>query len=172
RVSLVSLETPGDRTARPGHCCTSGGTPAEAGETPTLPAPFHTGRLFCGSAKPRLRWSRLLGQSCIRKCWVYVWVIGTHTASSRKSPPSCAPFMNFLVVDDNRLLNRFLTTYLRGKGHVASALTDSSKVSAWLDANQCDAVILDINMPKIDGLSLISTIRQTFADLPIVMFTA
>ena len=79
--------------------------------------------------------------------------------------------MNFLVVDDNRLLNRFLTTYLRGKGHAASSLTDSSKVQSWLDLNACDAVILDINMPKIDGLSLISQIRENYPDLPIVMFT-
>ena len=55
--------------------------------------------------------------------------------------------MNFLVVDDNRLLNRFLTTYLRGKGHVASSLTDSSKVESWLDLNPCDGLILDIDRP-------------------------
>ena len=79
--------------------------------------------------------------------------------------------MNFLVVDDNRLLNRFLTTYLRGKGHVASSLTDSSKVEAWLELNPCDGLILDIGMPKIDGLSLISLVRAKHADLPIVMFT-
>jgi DNA-binding response OmpR family regulator len=79
--------------------------------------------------------------------------------------------MNFLVVDDNRLLNRFLTTYLRGKGHSASSLTDSSKVQSWLDLNPCDGVILDIGMPKIDGLSLISMIRTQYPDLPIVMFT-
>ena len=79
--------------------------------------------------------------------------------------------MNFLVVDDNRLLNRFLTTFLRGKGHSASSLTDSSKVQSWLDLNTCDAIILDINMPKIDGLSLISQIREKYAELPIVMFT-
>jgi len=79
--------------------------------------------------------------------------------------------MTFLVVDDNRLLNRFLTTYLRGKGHAAASLTDSSKVESWLDLNPCDAIILDINMPKIDGLVLISRIRAKFAELPIVMFT-
>ena len=72
--------------------------------------------------------------------------------------------MNFLVVDDNRLLNRFLTTYLRGKGHVASSLTDSSKVEAWLELNPCDGLILDIGMPKIDGLSLISMIRVKHAN--------
>ncbi len=79
--------------------------------------------------------------------------------------------MNFLVVDDNRLLNRFLTTYLRSKGHGCSSLTDPSKVVSWLDLNPCDAIILDIGMPKIDGLSLISMIREKFTTVPIVMFT-
>ena len=79
--------------------------------------------------------------------------------------------MTFLVVDDNRLLNRFLTTYLRSKGHQASSLTDSSKVESWLDLNACDAIILDIGMPKVDGLTLVAPIRAKFPDLPIVMFT-
>ena len=79
--------------------------------------------------------------------------------------------MNFLVVDDNRLLNRFLTTYLRSKGHQASSLTDSSKVESWLDLNACDAIILDIGMPKVDGLTLITLVRAKYPDLPIVMFT-
>ena len=79
--------------------------------------------------------------------------------------------MNFLVVDDNRLLNRFLTTFLRSKGHGASSLTDGSKVEAWLAVNPCDGIILDIGMPKIDGLTLISVIRVNYPDLPIVMFT-
>jgi two-component system response regulator PhoP len=81
------------------------------------------------------------------------------------------PAMQFLVVDDNQLLNRFLTTYLRDKGHHASSLSDGTKVVSWLDVNECDAVVLDIGMPKIDGLSLISMIREKHADLPIVMFT-
>ena len=80
-------------------------------------------------------------------------------------------FMIFLVVDDNRLLNRFLTTYLRGKGHQASSLTDSSKVESWLDLNSCDAIILDIGMPKVDGLTLVTQVREKYHDLPIVMFT-
>lgn len=79
--------------------------------------------------------------------------------------------MTFLVVDDNQLLNRFLTTFLRDKGHHAFSLTDAAKVISWLDLNACDAVILDIGMPKIDGLAMISLIREKFFDLPIVMFT-
>jgi len=79
--------------------------------------------------------------------------------------------MNFLVVDDNRLLNRFLTTFLRSKGHVASSLTDATKVEPWLALNSCDGIILDIGMPKIDGITLITLIRANYPDLPIVMFT-
>lgn len=79
--------------------------------------------------------------------------------------------MIFLVVDDNRLLNRFLTTYLRGKGHSATSLNDSTKVESWLDLNPCDGLILDIGMPKIDGLTLISQVREHHPTLPIVMFT-
>jgi DNA-binding response OmpR family regulator len=79
--------------------------------------------------------------------------------------------MDFLVVDDNRLLNRFLTTYLQGKGHRCASLADSLKVEAWLESHPCDAVILDIGMPKIDGLTLISLIRQHHAELPIIIFT-
>lgn len=79
--------------------------------------------------------------------------------------------MNFLVVDDNRLLNRFLTTYLRGKGHSCASLADSSKVMNWLETNPCDAIILDIGMPKIDGICLTGMIREKHSALPIVMFT-
>ena len=42
---------------------------------------------------------------------------------------------------------------------------------SWLDLNACDAIILDIGMPKIDGISLTSMIREKFSALPIVMFT-
>jgi DNA-binding response OmpR family regulator len=79
--------------------------------------------------------------------------------------------MKFLVVDDNRLLNRFLVTYLRGKGHSCSSLTDGTKVESWLNLNECDGVILDLGMPKVDGLSVISIIRNHHPDLPIVIFT-
>lgn len=79
--------------------------------------------------------------------------------------------MNFLVVDDNRLLNRFLTTFFREKGHACASLTDGMKLDAWLEKNPCDAIILDIGLPKVDGITLISMIREKHAQVPIVMFT-
>ena len=96
---------------------------------------------------------------------------GTRIAKNPPSDSKKTTQMNFLVVDDNRLLNRFLTTYLRGKGHSAQSLTDSSKVEPWLELNPCDGLILDIGMPKIDGLTLITLLRTKHPNLPIVMFT-
>ena len=79
--------------------------------------------------------------------------------------------MNFLVVDDDPAVNRFLSTFLTRKGHGCDALTDSEEVMAWLGAHKCDAVILDIGLPKLDGLSLVPMVREDYPELPIIIFT-
>jgi DNA-binding response OmpR family regulator len=79
--------------------------------------------------------------------------------------------MNFLVVDDSPLLNRVLVAYLNSMGHSCHALTNPEQAEAWLILNPCDAVILDIVMPEMDGITLISIIRKRFPKLPILMFT-
>jgi len=80
--------------------------------------------------------------------------------------------MKLLVVDDNRLLCRFLTSYLRYKGHLASSLYDPTIVKSWLDMNTCDGVILEILIPKMNGIKLLKMLRSEYPDLPIVMFTS
>ena len=79
--------------------------------------------------------------------------------------------MNFLIIDDSPLLTRVLVAYLKSLGHSCSAILDSTETEAWLDQNPCDAVILDIVMPKIDGVALIPIIRKKYPEMPIVIFT-
>ena len=79
--------------------------------------------------------------------------------------------MNFLIVDDSPLLTRVLVAYLKSLGHSCAAILDPTETEDWLAQNPCDAVILDIVMPKIDGLALISIIRKKHQKLPIVVFT-
>ncbi len=79
--------------------------------------------------------------------------------------------MNFLIVDDDRDLNESLAGFFRGKGHAAASLSDASKVGEWVKDHPCDAVVLDLGMPKIDGLSLIHIIRDHRPGLPIIIFT-
>ena len=77
----------------------------------------------------------------------------------------------FLIIDDDPAITRFLTTYLRQKGHTCAALTEGFQTAAWLEMHDCEVVVVDLRMPKVDGISLISYIREIQANLPIIVFT-
>lgn len=77
----------------------------------------------------------------------------------------------FLIIDDDPAITKFLVTYLEQKGHSCESLTEGFRTAAWLEQNQCDVVVVDLNMPKVDGISLISFIREMSEKLPIIVFT-
>ncbi len=77
----------------------------------------------------------------------------------------------FLIIDDDPALTKFLMTYLKQKGHSCESLTEGFRTAAWLELNQCDVVVVDLKMPKVDGISLISFIREMSQTLPIIVFT-
>lgn len=77
----------------------------------------------------------------------------------------------FLIIDDDPAVTKFLVTYLRQKGHTCDFLTEGFQTAAWLDIHDCDVAVVDLNMPKVDGLSLISFIRELNPKLPIIVFT-
>ena len=89
----------------------------------------------------------------------------TALASQKLSP------MNFLLVDDNRRLTQCIGKFLREKGHRSSSLSDSSKVLGWLGRHPCDALVLDIRMPKIGGIALTKMVREKHGAIPILMLT-
>lgn len=77
----------------------------------------------------------------------------------------------FLIIDDDPAVTRFLSTYLRQKGHTCATLTDGFQTAAWFELQDCEVVVVDLNMPKIDGISLISFLRERQPNLPIIVFT-
>ena len=77
----------------------------------------------------------------------------------------------FLIIDDDPGIGKFLVTYLRQRGHSCESLTDGFQTASWLAHHDCDVVIVDLKMPKVDGISLISFIREINAKIPIVVFT-
>lgn len=79
--------------------------------------------------------------------------------------------VEFLLIDDDPAITKFLVTYLKQKGHTCEFLTEGFKTAAWLEYHQCDVVVVDLNMPKVDGISLISFIREMSQTLPIIVFT-
>ena len=79
--------------------------------------------------------------------------------------------VEFLLIDDDPAITKFLTTYLRQKGHTCESLTEGFQTAAWLEHHKCDVAVVDLNMPKVDGITLISFIREISQTLPIVVFT-
>jgi DNA-binding response OmpR family regulator len=77
----------------------------------------------------------------------------------------------FLIIDDDPAIPRFLASYLSQKGHTCAALTDGFQTASWLEMQDCEVVVVDLNMPKVDGISLISYIREIRPNLPIIVFT-
>jgi DNA-binding response OmpR family regulator len=79
--------------------------------------------------------------------------------------------VEFLLIDDDPAITKFLVTYLKQKGHTCEYLTEGFQTAAWLEHHQCDVVVVDLNMPKVDGISLIAFIREMSQTLPIIVFT-
>ena len=79
--------------------------------------------------------------------------------------------VEFLIIDDDAPLAGFFRAYFESKGHSCSAITDASNAVPWLRANHCAVAIIDLNMPKIDGISLISLVRELDSALPLIVFT-
>ena len=77
----------------------------------------------------------------------------------------------FLIIDDDPGIARFLVTYLRQKGHTCESLTEGFQTASWLAYHDCEVAIVDLKMPKVDGISLISFLREISPSLPIIVFT-
>jgi DNA-binding response OmpR family regulator len=78
--------------------------------------------------------------------------------------------MKALVVDDDRVLADVLAFTLRREGfQVVLAYDGESALDCWTD-EQPDLVVLDINMPKLDGFEVCQHIRAQ-ADTPIILLT-
>jgi DNA-binding response OmpR family regulator len=78
---------------------------------------------------------------------------------------------DFLIIDDDPSIAKFLATYLRQKGHTCHSLTEGFQTAQWLEHHDCEVVVVDLNMPKVDGISLIAFIREVNRNIPIIVFT-
>ena len=77
----------------------------------------------------------------------------------------------FLLVDDDPSISESLATYLSERGHPSNATIEGNSALDWLSENQCEVVVVDLNLPNANGISLIGSLRAIDAGLPIVVFT-
>jgi CheY-like chemotaxis protein len=80
-----------------------------------------------------------------------------------------------LVVDDNDDVRELLIHILRAEGLSTIGAADAISALAILDSHQIDLILLDVMMPGISGIELLSKIRtsqSSYSHLPVAMITA
>ncbi|OLY45148.1 two-component system, OmpR family, response regulator [Bartonella apis] len=80
--------------------------------------------------------------------------------------------MRILVVEDDRDLNRQLVEALNGVGYVADRAYDGEEGYFLGDTESYDAVVLDLGLPKMDGISIVERWRENSRSMPVLILTA
>ena len=80
--------------------------------------------------------------------------------------------MRILLAEDERSMSRGVSALLEKNNYSVDAVYDGQEVLAFLDSGSYDALILDIMMPKLDGLEVLRRLRQKGDPIPVLMLTA
>lgn len=80
--------------------------------------------------------------------------------------------MRILLVEDDAMIRRAMVAALKDHGLTVDALGDGAQVLSAVLAQPYDLLILDLGLPKMDGLDVLAQIRAAKVDLPILIVTA
>ncbi|WP_327149623.1 response regulator transcription factor [Nocardia sp. NBC_01329] len=80
--------------------------------------------------------------------------------------------MRILVVDDDRAVRESLRRSLTFNGYTVDLAVDGIDALEKANADRPDALVLDVMMPRLDGLEVCRRLRSTGDDLPILVLTA
>jgi len=80
--------------------------------------------------------------------------------------------MRILVIEDEVKIAQFIKRGLKEEGYAVDVAGDGEEGHFMLSSNEYDAIILDLMLPKIDGLTLCATLRKEGNQTPIIMLTA
>jgi two-component system response regulator MprA len=77
-----------------------------------------------------------------------------------------------LVVDDDRAVRESLRRSLEFNGYQVSLASDGAEALALIGGNPPDALVIDVMMPRLDGIETTRALRTAGSDLPILVLTA
>jgi len=80
--------------------------------------------------------------------------------------------MRVLIVEDESLLANRLAATLGESGYVVDLATDGERGDYLVSTEQYDAVILDLGLPRVDGLTLLERWRANGSAVPVLILTA
>lgn len=79
--------------------------------------------------------------------------------------------MRILLVDDDELLTQTLTNYLTSQHYAVDVAIDGEAGWDYTQVADYDLIVLDINLPKLDGVRLCQKLRQNKCNSPILLLT-
>ncbi len=80
--------------------------------------------------------------------------------------------MKILLVEDTEQLNKALTIVLRRNSYVVDSAFDGEEALIFIEQYQYDLIILDIMLPKVNGLEVLKRIRGSNNQTPVLLLTA
>lgn len=81
--------------------------------------------------------------------------------------------MKILIVDDDKTTRKLLSFYLKGSGFEIVTAENGLDALEKLGMNDINLVMTDLNMPYMDGIELVKTLKSdpNLAQIPIIMVT-
>ena len=80
--------------------------------------------------------------------------------------------MRLLVVEDNTRLSNYVGVALRGHGFAVDVVDNGADAEAAIATTAYDAIILDLGLPDVDGLTWLAAVRKRLDQTPVLILTA
>ncbi|MBM1174850.1 response regulator transcription factor [Microvirga arabica] len=80
--------------------------------------------------------------------------------------------MRLLVVEDDKTLNKQIVTALEQAGYAVDTAMDGEEGQFLGETEPYDAIILDLGLPKVDGVSVLTAWRREGRKMPVIILTA
>lgn len=80
--------------------------------------------------------------------------------------------MRVLLAEDEKALSKAVVKIFEKNNYSVDAVYDGEEAVAFLESGNYDVAVLDIMMPKLDGMSVLKKIRAAGNQIPVLMLTA
>jgi two-component system, OmpR family, copper resistance phosphate regulon response regulator CusR len=80
--------------------------------------------------------------------------------------------MRVLVVEDDRALGNFVKKGLESEYHTVELASDGQEALDWLESTEFDLLVLDLNLPKVDGMTVLSKMGPKNSEMAILILSA
>ena len=80
--------------------------------------------------------------------------------------------MKVLVVEDDLSLQRALGTGLRKFGYAVDSASDGEEALALFESNEYDALVLDLNLPRLGGMDVLREVRKANQEVKVLILSA